>query len=73
MTYNFSTPDQAHIRMKDYSKFMLEDFPVQFTLHNYGPLPWPSDLHATGTSPKLPLKEAQIFHTFTAKGLLLCK
>jgi len=57
--------------MKDYIESMLNDFPIQFTPDDSLPTPAPMDLHATGTSPKLPPKEAEIFHTFVAKALFL--
>jgi len=59
--------------MKDHIESMLNDFPIQFTSEDSAPTPAPTDLHVTGTSPKLPPKEAEIFHTFVAKALFLCK
>jgi len=73
MYFNFSHHGQVRIHMKDYIESMLNDFPVQFTSEDSVPVPAPTDLHATGTSLKLPPKEAGIFHTFVTKALFLCK
>jgi len=73
MHFNFSHRGQVRIHMKDYIESMLNDFLVQFTSEDSAPTPAPVDLHSTGTSPKMPPKEAEIFHTFVAKALFLCK
>jgi len=73
MHFDFSHRDQVRIQMKDYVESMLNDFPFQFTPEDSVPTPAPMDLHTTGSSPKLPLKEAQTFHTFVAKALFHCK
>jgi len=73
MNIDFSHRGQVRIHMKDHIESMIKDFPIQFTSEDSAPAPAPVDLHATGTSPKLPPKEAQLFHTFTANALFLCK
>jgi len=52
---------------------MLGNFPIQFAPEDSAPAPTPADLHATGTSSKLPPKEAESFHAFVAKALFLGK
>jgi len=73
MQFDFSHCCQVRIHMKDYIESLLNTFPVQFTPKDSIPIPAPTDLHATGTSPKLPPKDAEIFHTFVTKALFPCK
>ena len=57
--------------MADYVVNMINDFPEKLSLSNY---PWNDNLFKVDeSSRKLSKENREIFHTFVAKALFLCK
>jgi hypothetical protein len=52
---------------------MLNNFPVKLGKKDVAKVPAGDNLINIGTQAKLDTKRSEIFHTFVAKGLLLCK
>jgi hypothetical protein len=52
---------------------MINDFPVQLGKKDVATAPAGDNLFNLGTGTKLDTKRLEIFHTFVAKGLFLCK
>ena len=73
MNFDYSTPGIVKVDMIDYVKGMLDDFSVQFKPTDTEPSPAANDLFAEGDGPLLDQARKEEFHTFTAKGLFLCK
>jgi hypothetical protein len=73
MTFDFTSPGKVKVDMTDYVAGMLEDFPVKFKPTEVATTPAAEDLFAEGTSEKLNKEQAELFHTFVAKGLFACK
>ncbi|CAJ1964399.1 unnamed protein product [Cylindrotheca closterium] len=69
MTLDFSVKGKLKIRMDNYVKNMLEDFPIKFNKDSKQETPAGNDLLKAGKR-KLPNAEyRQIFHTTVARGL----
>jgi hypothetical protein len=73
MTFDFATPGKVKVDMSDYVKGMLEEFPVKFKTNEAAATPATDDLFSEGTSASLTPQQAELFHTFVAKGLFMCK
>jgi hypothetical protein len=59
--------------MCDYITNMVDDFPLKFKTNETAPTPATDDLFAEGDGKKLSKDDAEVFHTFVAKGLFACK
>jgi hypothetical protein len=59
--------------MTKYIENMLNSFPVKLGKKDIAKTPAGDNLFNLGTGAKLDTKRAEIFHTFVAKGLFLCK
>jgi hypothetical protein len=59
--------------MTKYIENMLNDFPVKLGKKDVAKTPAGDNLFYLGTGAKLDTKRSEIFHTFVAKGLFLCK
>lgn len=71
MKLDFTTPGSLIVDMKDYVKNMITDFPEEISTSNY---PWNENLFKVDEkSPKLSKEKSELFHTFVAKALFLCK
>lgn len=71
MKLDFTTPGKLKVDMKDYVKGMIEEFPEQIENSSY---PWNDNLFKVDEkASKLSKQKHEIFHTFVAKGLFLCK
>jgi hypothetical protein len=71
MNLDYQIPGVVKIDMVSYVKDIIGDFPeeVQET-----PCPWIGNIFKVDTnSPHLSKENAELFHTFVAKGLCLCK
>jgi len=73
MNFDFTEPGKVKIGMLDYVSSMVDDFSVHIGPNDTAPNPAAQDLFAEGTNAKLDKARAKEFHTFTAKGLFLCK
>ena len=69
MMIDFSTPSKVKVDMSDYVKAMLEEFPVKLKPNESVATPATDQIFFEGTSEALSLQEAEVFHTFVAKGL----
>ena len=71
MNLDFSTPGKLKVDMVSYVKSMVDDFPEEITPSK---CPWNDNLFKVDEKGKrLDKKKHEIFHTFVAKGLFLCK
>jgi hypothetical protein len=61
------------INMTKYVENMINDFPVKLGKKDVAKAPAADSLFNLGTGAKLGMKRSEIFHTFVAKGLFLCK
>jgi hypothetical protein len=52
---------------------MINEFPVKLRKKDVAKTPAGDNLFNLGMGPKLDTKRSEIFHTFVAKGLFLCK
>ncbi|CAJ1968998.1 unnamed protein product [Cylindrotheca closterium] len=73
MTLDFSVKGKLKIRMDDYVKNMLEDFPVKFNKDSKQETPAGNDLLEAGKGKLLNAEYRQIFHTTVARGLYVSK
>jgi hypothetical protein len=71
MKLDFTTRGKLKVNMTEYVKSMVNDFPEELSKSNY---PWNENLFKVDTkSPKLSKDKRELFHTFVAKGLFVCK
>jgi hypothetical protein len=71
MTLDYSEKGVIKVNMVDYVKAMVNDFPEGISKLNY---PWNENLFKINDkSPLLNKEKRELFHTFVAKGLFLCK
>jgi hypothetical protein len=71
MKLDYATEVTPKIDMIDYVNNMVEDFPEVITKLNY---PWNENLFKVDEeNPKLTKNKQEVFHTFVAKCLFLCK
>jgi hypothetical protein len=73
MRFDFSEKGKVKIDMTDYVSSMVNDFPLQLTPGDIAPNPAAEDLWSVSDAAALPSKDAEVFHTFVAKGLFACK
>ena len=73
MTLDFRKKGKLKIRMDDYIKRMLEEFPIKFEKGQIAVTPAGVDLLSAGKGKKLDDNFREIFHTFIAKGLFVSK
>jgi Reverse transcriptase (RNA-dependent DNA polymerase) len=71
MKLDYSTKGKVKINMVDYVKNMVNDYPEEAKSSRY---PWNENLFKIEeTSNALSKEKREMFHTFVAKGLFLCK
>ncbi|CAJ1968219.1 unnamed protein product [Cylindrotheca closterium] len=73
MTLDFSVKGKLKIRMDNYVKNMLEDFPIKFNKDSKQETPAGNDLLEAGKGKLLNAEYRQIFHTTVARGLYVSK
>jgi hypothetical protein len=73
MELDYQKRGELKINMMKYIKKMLNDFPVKLGKKDVAKTPAGDNLFNLGTGAKLDTKRVEIFHTFVAKGLFLCK
>ncbi|CAJ1946102.1 unnamed protein product, partial [Cylindrotheca closterium] len=73
MTLDFSVKGKLKIRMDDYVKNMLEDFPIKFNKDSKQETPAGNNLLEAGKGKLLNAEYRQIFHTTVARGLYVSK
>ena len=73
MELDYTKNGELHVGMTKYVKAMVNDFPIRIGEKDTAKTPAPDSLFNLGTGAKLDAKRAEIFHTFVAKGLFLCK
>jgi hypothetical protein len=67
----FTSSGKLIVEMMDYVENMVTEFPEELTKSNY---PWNNNLlKVDEKDPKLPKEKQELFRTFVAKGLFLCK
>jgi Reverse transcriptase (RNA-dependent DNA polymerase) len=71
MKLDYSEAGKLKLNMVEYVENMVKDFPEELSMSNY---PWNENLFKVDPSAKKLLKEkSELFHTFVAKALFLCK
>jgi Reverse transcriptase (RNA-dependent DNA polymerase) len=71
MKLDFTKRGKLIVDMSDYVKSMVKEFPEELCKSNY---PWNENLFKVDTnSPELAKDKRELFHTFVAKGLFVCK
>jgi hypothetical protein len=73
MELDYQKQGELKINMTKYVENMLNDFPVKLGKKDVAKPPAGDNLFNLGTGAKLDTKRAEIFYTFMAKGLFLCK
>jgi hypothetical protein len=73
MELDYQKRGELKINMTKYVENMLNNFPVQLGKKDVAKTPAADSLFKLGTGAKLDTKRSEIFHTFVAKGLFLCK
>jgi hypothetical protein len=73
MALDYCKRGEVKINMTKYVGNMLNNFPVKLRKKDVAKTPAGDNLFNLGTGAKLDTKRAEIFHTFVAKGLFLCK
>jgi hypothetical protein len=73
MELDYRKRGKLKINMTKYVENMLNNFPVQLGKKDVVKTPAADSLFNLGTGAKLDTKRSEIFHTFVAKGLFLCK
>jgi hypothetical protein len=73
MELDYGKQGELKINMTNYVKNMLNGFPVKLGKRDVAKTPAGDNLFHLGTGAKLDTKRSEIFHTFVAKGLFLCK
>ena len=71
MMFDFSEKGKVKIDMIDYVKSMVEDFPTK--IKGSDKTPAAIDLFHKGESKLLSNEKKEVFHTFVAKALFVCK
>jgi hypothetical protein len=72
MRFDYSTPGQVTIDMRDYMTKLVEEFP--FKLTKSVPTPAAENVFSVDeSSPAVDQERSEIFHTFVAKALFACK
>jgi hypothetical protein len=73
MEMDYQKQGELKINMTKYVENMLNNFPVKLGKKDVAKTLAGDNLFNLGTGAKLDTKRAEIFHTFVAKGLFLCK
>ena len=73
MTIDFTRKGKVKIRMDDYVRRMLEEFPIKFSPDTKQETPAGNNLLDVGRGRKLDPERQEIFHSFVAKNLFLSK
>jgi hypothetical protein len=73
MELDYRKQGELKINMTKYVENMLNNFPVKLVKKDVAKTPAGDNLSNLGTRAKLDTKRSEIFHTFVAKGLFLCK
>jgi hypothetical protein len=73
MTIDFSTTGKVKFKMADYVRNMIDEFPIDFKTTDTAMTPASNKMFEDGNSKKLEKRRSEIFHTFVAKCLFLCK
>jgi hypothetical protein len=73
MELDYQKRGELKINMTKYVENMLNNFPVKLGKKDVAKTPAGCNLFNLGTGAKLGTKRSEIFHTFVAKGLFLCK
>jgi hypothetical protein len=73
MELDYRKRGELKIKMTKYVDNMINDFPVELGKKDVAKTPAADSLFNLGTGAKLDTKRSEIFHTFVAKGLFLCK
>ena len=74
MILDYSTPGVLKVDMRDYVSNMLQEFRKDQKIGTLNRVAWTGKLFTVDDSNKsLPQDKAELFHTFTAKSLFLCK
>jgi hypothetical protein len=73
MELDYRKQGELKINMTKYVKNMLNNFPVKLGRKDVAKTPARDNLLNLGTGAKLDTKRLEIFHTFVAKRLFLCK
>ena len=73
MVFHYTTPGKVKVDMSDYEIGMIEDFPIELKPKDVATTPATDDLFNEGTSDALSPEQAELFHTFVAKALFMCK
>jgi hypothetical protein len=73
MELDYQKQGELKINMMKYVENMLNNFLVKLGKKDVVKMPARDSLFNLGTGAKLDTKRSEIFHTFVAKGLFLCK
>jgi hypothetical protein len=73
MELDYRKRGELKINMTKYVENMINDFPVRLGKKDAAKTPAADSLFNLGTGAKLDTKRSEIFHTFVAKGLFLCR
>jgi hypothetical protein len=73
MELDYQKRGELKINMTKYVENMINDFPVKLGKMDVAKTPAADSLFNLGTGTKLDTKRSEIFHTFVAKELFLCK
>ena len=73
MRLNFETRGKVKVDMTKYTEKMLSDFREHFKLDGTAKTPAGSDLFDVKSGELLDNATREVFHTFVAKGLFMCK
>jgi hypothetical protein len=73
MELDYQKQGELKVNMTKYVENMLNNFLVQLRKKDVAKTPAADNLFNLGTRAKLDTKRSEIFHTFVAKGLFLCK
>jgi hypothetical protein len=73
MELDYRKRGELKINMTKYIDNMINDFPVELGKMDISKMPAADSLFNLGTGAKMDTKRSEIFHTFVAKDLFLCK
>jgi hypothetical protein len=73
MELDYRKRGELKINISKYVENMINDFPVKLGKKDVAKMPAADSLFNLGTGAKLDTKRSEIFHTFVAKGLFICK
>jgi hypothetical protein len=73
MELDYQKQGELKINMTKYVEKLLNNFLVKLGKKDVAKMPARDNLFNLGTGAKLDTKRWEIFHTFVAKGLFLCK